>query len=62
LSYARLFSFVQPAHLTFFSFSAKMLELCVIKAQRAPELTGALCDYYLLSQPSSHVHLGLELG
>jgi hypothetical protein len=41
---------------------AKMLKPAVIKAQRAPELTGALCDYYLLSQPSSHVHLGLELG
>ena len=43
LSYARLFSFVQPAHLTFFSFSAKMRELCVNKAQRAPDCSDALC-------------------
>jgi len=35
LSYARSFSFVQPAHLTCFSLCAKMLKPAVIKAQSA---------------------------
>jgi hypothetical protein len=30
----------------------KMLKPAVIKAQRAPELTGALCDYLTISQLS----------
>jgi len=42
LSYARLFSFVQPAHLTCFSLCAKMLKPAVFKAQRAPGSPGAL--------------------
>jgi len=43
LSYARLFSFVQLAHLTCFSLCAKMLKPAVFKAQRAPGSPGALC-------------------
>jgi len=61
LSYARIFNFVQPAHLTCFLLTAQMPNTSVNKAQRAPELTDALSDYYLISQVFSHVHQGLGL-